>query len=263
MLSFDIETTGISYNSSHETLACTYDGDQCNTYHLWKPVNEGCTCTPDILRGMDGKARALRCVACRAWHAENAHRLFHALDNAQHICGYNCIRFDIPYLQNAYSIDGARVRTWIAKCVDPFFYMSESLGMYCKLDAILRFNGMDTKAGNGRAAVDMAFNAEWDKLEHYCAKDAKLTWELVNADALKIPVHTIEGITAMEIKWAFTWRAVGEGGDVESHPPSIMVPIPIQSVIGCQWSSITPLPKKRRVLPTKMFKPLKTASLFD
>ena len=205
MLSLDIETTGLSPNSSHDTLACTCEYDVnmqllTNTYHMWKPVEKGCTCSPKAINNADANARTFRCRPCQAWHAENAKRLFDALDNAVSICGYNCIRFDIPYLQAMYTLDTKRVDGWIAKSLDPFFFISDKMGIYCKLDTLLRFNGMESKSGSGKEAVVMAYNRKWDELEQYCARDAKLTMDLVQLQNIKVPINTISGVVPAEIQ---------------------------------------------------------------
>lgn len=178
MLSLDIETTDIDPKVSQATVACTYDGTTPKSYHFMKSGED---------------------------HAQNAENLFLELDKAESICGYNCIRFDIPYLQNKYEIDEKRVEKWIAKCIDPFPFLVDELGTYCKLSVLLSMNGMQSKSASGKDAIDMANNQDWENLEKYCARDAKLTWELLNLPKIKVPVIHIMGMVA-DIQFREKWR---------------------------------------------------------
>jgi len=120
---------------------------------------------------------------------------------APSICGYNCIQFDIPFLCHQFDIPIERSVEWVRKCIDPFPFLSDTLGVYSKLSQLLYLNGMDSKSASGKDAVDMAYAHQWEKLEEYCAKDAKLTWELVKLPKIKIPIQTLTMGGTMEIEW--------------------------------------------------------------
>lgn len=162
MLSIDIETTGLSHLTSYATVACTHDGTGGVCYHLCRPPDEGCTCAGVGPPGED------RCKACRDYHSSNAAALFEALDNAGTICGFNCLRFDIPYLQGKFSLDNGRVGRWAAKTIDLFLLISESFDVFCSLDRALALNGLPRKTGTGAHAVQLAMDARWDDLAEYC-----------------------------------------------------------------------------------------------
>lgn len=225
MLSLDIETTGLSTNTSHATIACTYDENNVSTtYHFWKPIPQNCSCVLPLNPSQ-------RCPECIQYHLQNSINLFNALDQANTICGYNCVLFDIPFLVAQFHVPVSRASSWLKKCIDPFVFLTDSLGIYCKLSTLLHINGLDSKSSSGKSfsyihyigilhysdvckftgkqAVDMAFNHQWDPLEEYCAKDAKLTRDLINLPKIKIPVHTIHGPNqTMEIEWnrdKFQW----------------------------------------------------------
>lgn len=214
-LSFDIETTGLSCLTSYATVACTHDGEVAQCYHLCRPARElGCTCTP---RQADGPPGQGRCNTCREYHSKNAGLLFEALDRADFLCGFNCVRFDIPFLQGRFHIDPARAGRWAAKSVDLFHFASEALGSFFSLDTALRMNGMEAKSGSGALAVQMARRGEWDRLEEYCKRDALLTRQLTLLPRIRVPGPKLGPPTVLCVEWkgrgdgAQAWVVTQEG----------------------------------------------------
>lgn len=192
VLSFDIETkplnefdrnprAGLDPDLSEVTVACTYDGTESVVYHFCKPAKL-CTCRRRT-------NRRPKCVACTSFHTENIKALFAAMDAADRLCGYNCIRFDIAFLQRKFMVDNDRVARWVYKCTDLFFFISEVLDTYCKLDRLLRKNGLQTKSGSGKEAITMAFAGRWDDLAAYCSMDAALTYQLTMMPRICVPAY--------------------------------------------------------------------------
>ena len=190
VLSFDIETkpiyqndpdpkAGLNPDISEITVVCTYDGTQSRVYHLCKPAKT-CVCRRQT------KLRD-ECAACVVYHAENATALFAAMDSADRLCGYNCVRFDIAFLQKKFQLDNDRVSRWVYKCTDLFLFVSEVMGTYCKLDRLLKMNGLQTKSSSGKEAIQMAFSGMWDELADYCSLDAKLTHNLTMLQRIRVP----------------------------------------------------------------------------
>lgn len=202
MLAFDIETTGLDPSTCvtcHKcgypapvtaTVACTYDGEKERIYHLMKPSlhshNGLCTCE---CKAMCSVGRDNQCNVCMKEHMDNLDAFLDALDKADSLCGFNCIRFDIPFLHKRFKLDDARVGSWVAKCTDVFLVIAETLDVWCGLGRLLRLNGLDTKSGTGKAALDMASMGKWDELASYCAKDSKLTYQLT-----EMALHSKTGI---------------------------------------------------------------------
>lgn len=194
-LTFDIETMGLDATKCRPTVACTYDGETTTVYHLLKPA-DGCACPPALQRHTPDSQL---CTHCTKWHAANAAALFAALDSSPHLCGYNCIRFDIPFLQQRYALDSARVGRWVAKCVDLFFFVCHVLDVYCKLQRLLEMNGMQSKSASGQSAIAMAECGQWDRLASYCSDDVRLTHHLTAADSIRVPA--LRNTASMCVRW--------------------------------------------------------------
>lgn len=190
MLAFDIETTSLdpsARTACHKcgtstpatvTVACTFDGEVEKIYHLMKPASGGhekCSCA---CKAMCAVGREEQCVSCFEQHSANLESFFTALDEADSLCGFNCIRFDIPFLHRRFRVDNDRVARWVAKCTDVFLVIAEVLDVWCGLSRLLRLNGMESKSGNGQAALEMASLGRWDDLASYCARDARLTHQI-------------------------------------------------------------------------------------
>jgi hypothetical protein len=189
MLSFDIETTGISPKNSNMTVACTYDGTRGVTYHFAKPVppEEGtCECARIVQIPLPNQ-RPRRCAACATWHAKNAAALCASLDAAEVLCGYNCLGFDIPFIEKWLVVPHARTNAWRAKTFDIFKHIVDSSGVWCKLQRMLEMNGIPGKSGTGAGAVELARRGRWDDLADYCAVDTERTYRLTALPVVKIP----------------------------------------------------------------------------
>ena len=186
---------GLDGSKCRPTVACTYDGNTTTVYHLLKPA-DGCTCPHGLRRHAHD---AGLCMPCTKWHAANAASLFTALDKSPFLCGYNCVRFDIPFLQKRYALDDARVGRWVAKCVDLFFFVCHILNVYCKLQRLLEMNGMQSKSASGSSAIAMAEDGRWEALASYCSDDVRLTHHLTALDSIRVPAF--KNTASMCIQW--------------------------------------------------------------
>jgi hypothetical protein len=225
MLSFDIETTGLDPFDGYVTVVCTHDANGTSTaYHLCKPVSdEHCSCTREHVSQGPGQHR---CRPCQDWHANNLDTLFEALDNAPVLCGYNAIKFDIPYLQAHFAIPSYRVGAWVAKCVDVFFFVSEVLETMCSLNRMCMLNGMaNGKTSSGKEAVSMAHEGRWDELERYCIQDAVITRELTSMRRIRAPAFGNSGGIVC-IEWEdgdASWSVVSENGTNKKRDGGVVV----------------------------------------
>lgn len=230
MLSFDIETTGLDPFDGYVTVVCTHDANGTSTaYHLCKPVPntpnehaEHCSCTKEQVSQGPGQHR---CRPCQDWHGSNLDALFDALDNAPVLCGYNAIKFDIPYLQAHFAIPSDRVGAWVAKCVDVFFFVSEVLETMCSLNRMCMLNSMaNGKSSSGKEAVCMAHEGRWDELKRYCIQDAVITRELTSMQRIRAPAFgNSGGIVCIEWGEDASWSVVSENGNDKKHNERVVM----------------------------------------
>jgi hypothetical protein len=94
---------------------------------------------------------------------------------AEVLCGFNAVRFDIPFIMHYLAVPAATCSEWVAKLYDPFEESKLLFDTTLSLNKLLTRHGLDTKSGTGKDAVRMAENAQWADLEFYCKKDTQLT----------------------------------------------------------------------------------------
>lgn len=153
MLVFDIETEGLDASKHAVTIVCTenYFTGQKTAYEF-------------------------------ARHPEQRLQLLQALivafDEATSLSAFNGVRFDIPFLQQAFGIDHGTVQAWICKTSDILEQCRLRTGETFKLDMICKLNGLVGKSADGLQAIAMAQEGRFDELRDYCADDVSLLCRL-------------------------------------------------------------------------------------
>jgi len=112
-------------------------------------------------------------------------RLFKAFDEAELIVAYNGLGFDHPVLYK--HCKKSRVEAHLLKAHDPFSRLRENLGVWFKLDNLLKANGLKTKTANGLEAIKMWHEGRRDELEAYCAQDTRALARLLALPELNLP----------------------------------------------------------------------------
>ena len=109
------------------------------------------------------------------------------LDEADTLCSYNGIGFDIGFLQDQFKVSNERIQQYILKTFDIYEYSRRVFGRTFGLNLLLELIGFKVKSGNGMQAVIFAQEGRWHELESYCADDSRLTWEVSQKTRLLIP----------------------------------------------------------------------------
>lgn len=126
-------------------------------------------------------------------------------DEADVIVGYNCLQFDFPVLRRFYNMGSTpaaaeqRYLDHRAKTLDVMLRVRDATGKFLKLDALLASSGLETKSGEGAAAIALWEEDKRDELEKYCAKDVEVTARLALEERLLLPSghalpHQVHGL---------------------------------------------------------------------
>ena len=114
--------------------------------------------------------------------------ILNIFDKAELICGYNVFAFDFLVLRKHYAGNALRYYSHCSKTVDPFSRLRDVTGVWFKLDALLKENGLETKTADGLEAIKMWENGERAKLAEYCMGDTVQTARLVMKRELTLPL---------------------------------------------------------------------------
>ena len=152
-LAFDIETLGLLHEVPLPEITCVCmcddDGnDYC--FRIWNDVNR----------------------------AKNEEAIIQLLDQAEIICGYNAVQFDLEYIRRVMVVSDEKMTAWVRKCLDPYMFALYITCTPCKLQHMLELNNLSSKTASGGDAIVMAREDRWDELIAYCLMDAKLTLSL-------------------------------------------------------------------------------------
>lgn len=120
------------------------------------------------------------------------------IDHRPTIIGFNSLHFDLPVLQPYCT----RLRLTDLPQVDILRDVERALGVRIKLESIAQATLLEGKSGTGLDAIRYFRANEWDKLEHYCLDDVRITRDVYeygrrhgciyyeNASELRpIPIH--------------------------------------------------------------------------
>jgi hypothetical protein len=173
MLAFDIETEGLDPKKHAVTCACVFNGQGVSETFLFKRED------PEEDRR----------------HKE---RFLELLDSAPRLCAFNGVRFDIPFLAQAWGLPAPQVESWVRKTVDVFEACKLGLGKTFGLDRLLACNGLESKTGTGLYAVQLARERRWEELGAYCMQDTRLTFLVTCQHQVALPLHTASRKLALQ-----------------------------------------------------------------
>lgn len=166
-LCFDIETTGLDAMRDDVTMICTEDLETGER----KTYNFGKVC------GEDASVKAL------------VSQVIKDLDEADGLCAFNGVRFDLPFMQQALEINEDIITRWVLKTVDPLEYLRLSGHRTSSLDKICIHNNIMAKSSTGLRAVEMAREELWDELEEYCQQDVSILSVLIKQRTFQHPME--------------------------------------------------------------------------
>lgn len=158
MIVFDIETTGLCVHRDRITVIVCVDTESGvrTGYQFGRILDTG---PPGGLA-----------------HAKDD--LIERFDQADSLAAYNGVCFDINFIVKYLSIDSARATRWVLKCVDLFEMMRVCTGRFYSLNSVASKNKVSMKTSNGRHAIVMADNKQWDELLDYCLHDVLITKDI-------------------------------------------------------------------------------------
>jgi hypothetical protein len=169
MLAFDIETTGLCPQTAKVTVVCTEDF-------------------------FTGEKKAYEFARISKHEPHNLKLLItemvNAFDDAESLCAFNGVRFDLPFLHQAFKLPDEQVSKWLAKCSDileacrlQFFGPRHTFG----LNLLCSANDIMQKSSSGIEAITMANEGRWDDLNAYCHDDVSILCALYRKQHLKNP----------------------------------------------------------------------------
>ena len=173
MVAFDIETEGLDPSTCSITAASLFNGK-------------------GLCRGFVFKGE------CLAEDERAKEEFLSHLDNARSLCAFNGVCFDIPFIAKAWSLDPGRVHNWVVKTFDVFETCRLGLGKTFSLDKLLAANGLESKTGSGKRAIQLAQEKEWDKLNAYCMQDTRLTYLVSAQRAVVLPIKCNGGVMVLD-----------------------------------------------------------------
>lgn len=163
MLAFDIECTGLNMYSDRITVASVYDPDHD------PPIKH----TYNFMHGdVDNNIRDF----------------LQTLDDAEVLCAFNGVRFDLPFIIQRFHVPPERYTPWYLKLFDYFEVAKLVFNSSCSLNRLLESNGEEVKTSSGLQAVKWAEEGEWEKLEDYCMMDTVLTHKISQRGGVYIPL---------------------------------------------------------------------------
>ena len=181
LLCFDIETTGLDAGRDEVTMICTQDvetGDR-------KSYNFG------VLSHNDEPSSELVCA------------VIDAFEQADCLCAFNGIRFDLPFMQQALQIHEDIITRWALKTIDPLEVLRLSGHRTSSLDKICTHNNIPSKSSTGKQAVQMASDGRWEELQMYYEQDVAILCTLVQQRTFKHPAQDgeIDLVSCMPDAW--------------------------------------------------------------
>ncbi len=104
---------------------------------------------------------------------EELPRLWHILERADMLIGFNSDVFDIPLLNRYYPGDLSRLRS-----LDLLVEVQKALGRRVRLQSLAEATLGKSKSGDGLKAVEWWREGKKDKVRAYCIEDVRITREL-------------------------------------------------------------------------------------
>jgi hypothetical protein len=187
MVAFDIETTGLDPGSCRITAACLYgamDGPRPGQ----RIIRDASTPGTHVMRTFVFKTDITETEDYLAREEFMAH-----LDSARSLCAFNGIRFDIPFIQQAWDVPAARVQGWITKTFDVYEACKLGINATFSLDRLLAANSLESKTGSGLHAIHLAKTGQWGALGDYCMQDTRMTYLVSSQNAIALPLQPVRG----------------------------------------------------------------------
>lgn len=150
MLAFDIETEGLDPLQHRIIVASVYDPDR-------------------------NIQRTFNFMADPAMYESERQELIRHLDEADSLCSFNGVRFDLPFICRRFGVPDAQHGRWVLKTLDYFEICKLCFGSSCSLKNLLAANGHEAKSSSGLQAIEWAREGRWKEVEDYCMRDAILT----------------------------------------------------------------------------------------
>ena len=166
-LCFDIETTGLDALRDEVTMICSQDlaTGRRTSYNFGLPSSQ------------DQSVDAL------------IEELIKDFDEADCLCAFNGIRFDLPFIQQALQLHVDVITRWVLKTVDPLEFLRLSGHSTTSLDKICIHNNIVSKSSTGLQAIKMAQEGLWEELEEYCQQDVSILCVLLKQRTFKHPTQ--------------------------------------------------------------------------
>lgn len=164
---FDIETTGLDALRDEVTMICSQDlaTGRRTSYNFGLPSSQ------------DQSVDAL------------TQQLIKDFDEADYLCAFNGIRFDLPFMLQALHLHVDVITRWVLKTVDPLEFLRLSGHSTASLDKICTHNNIVSKSSTGLQAIKMAHEGLWEELEEYCQQDVSILCVLLKQRTFKHPTQ--------------------------------------------------------------------------
>ena len=157
----------------------------------------------DPLRSEEAMANAARHTF---WRDDNSNplgpfeKLLQLFDNADLICGYNISGFDNIVMKKHYAGRRDRYYSHALKMHDCFCRIKDATGVWFKLDALLKANGLETKTADGLEAIKMWQRGERDRLADYCLTDTLQCARLMLRKEIDLPGLDDQSVVAQHVE---------------------------------------------------------------
>ncbi|MBI2617263.1 ribonuclease H-like domain-containing protein [Candidatus Gottesmanbacteria bacterium] len=148
----------------------------------------------------------------RIYREEKLSELFHRLENASLIIGFNIDKFDLLVLEPYYVGSITQFKT-----LDILVEVEKALGHRLALDDLVKTTLNLHKSGHGLLALEYFAKGEWEKLEKYCLDDVRITRKLYEFGKRekKLLYNTHKGITEFPVTF-----------DVENTSQAVSLSLP-------------------------------------
>ena len=190
MLSFDIETLGLNEKRDLITVISLYDPS--------KNIER-------VLRFVDITVEE-GCVRYKPDYRHMVEELVEILDKADHLCGFNAVSFDIPFIACQFKIPAKTANEWKEKTFDILKISRCHFNRTFSLNLLFSMNNVSScgKTSDGLHAIKMAETGQWKKLEDYCLEDSRI-------------IHEISSLKTIYCPEGGNWRRRNSG---QTHDPS-------------------------------------------
>ena len=178
MIAFDIETTGLDPKKCAVTVVCTeclFTG-QKRAFEFARLDRRRADVAKDP--DMNEDERETELLTLEEQRDLLVEEMIQLFDDAHSLCAFNGVRFDIPFLMQAFDIPARTGTAWVLKTTDILECCRVLHKHTFKLDLLCEENNMPMKSGTGLAAIGMAKNGQFDKLRDYCADDVSILCNL-------------------------------------------------------------------------------------